>query len=147
MRSPIAVAAGSAVFSTIPGVAKLFRTDFRRRPFDVDWVQVSHEDEKAGMSNSTAKLARAGSLWSVRSAADKQRFHRAMLVAGQHLFIASASDALLVHDTGTGRLLSEMKLPRTAWDGLASFPHGLLYVSTAEGKVLCLGETGDTSTH
>ena len=62
MRSPIAVASGSAVFSTIPGTSKLFRADFRKdQAFNTDWVQVSLEDDRAGLANATAKLAQAGS--------------------------------------------------------------------------------------
>ena len=62
MRSPIAVAGGSAVYSTIPGTSKLFRADFRKeQAFNTDWVQVSPEDDRAGLANATAKLAQAGS--------------------------------------------------------------------------------------
>jgi len=138
MRWPIAVAGGSAVYSTIPGTSKLFRADFRKeQTFNADWVQVSLEDDRAGLANATAKLARLGSRWTVDTVANKAHFHRAMLVAGRHLFIAAPNGQLLRYDTETGESLNEMKLPQAAWDGLAA-AGGCLYLSTADGQVVCL---------
>jgi outer membrane protein assembly factor BamB len=145
MRSPIAVAGGSAVYSTIPGTSKLFRVDFRtEQAFNTDWVQVPLEDDRAGLANATAKLAQAGSRWTVNTAANRAHFHRAMLVAGRHLFIAAPNGQLLVYDTETGQQVNEMKLPQAAWDGLAA-AHGCLYVSTADGQVVCLAPPRDSA--
>jgi len=137
--SPVAASLGSSTFASVPTLSKLFRTDFAREtPFDPDWVQVSEADEKAGLTCSTAKLLRTGAEWTVPSADARDRLSRAMLAAGENLFVVTPRGTLTIHRVADGQKLGEMKLDLVAWDCLAA-ANGNLYVSTADGKVLCLG--------
>ena len=140
ISSPPAAARGRSVFTSVPGISKLFRVDFEPDgPFNADWVKVSPEDEKAGFTHSTTRLYRMGTKWAVDSADDKRHVNRALLVAGDRLFVATRRGELLVHSTEDGRKLAEMELGLTAWDGLAA-ANGRLYLTTEGGKVICLGQ-------
>jgi len=62
-----------------------------------------------------------------------------MAVAGEVLFVIEASGRLLVLSTSDGRKLGEQKLPGPpVWDGVAA-AYGRLYITLADGTVLCLG--------
>jgi outer membrane protein assembly factor BamB len=139
LRSPVAACLGSSVFGTTPSSSQLFRVDFEKdKPFDTQWVQVSEAAVKAGFTHATNKISAANCKWSVESADGKLHLNRAMLAAGRHLFTITPKGALVVHRTEDGKKLAEMKLEMAAWDGLAA-AQGRLYVSTREGKLLCLG--------
>jgi outer membrane protein assembly factor BamB len=137
--SPVAVVRGGAVFSTVPALSKLFRVDFEKGgAFNTDWVQVPDEDTKAGLDRSTAKIFRLGTRWVSPSADNRTAANRAMLAAGDNLFVATSKGVLVIHGVEDGAKRGELKLDLVAWDGLAA-ANGRLYVSTADGKVLCLG--------
>ncbi|MDP6634058.1 MAG: PQQ-binding-like beta-propeller repeat protein [Phycisphaerae bacterium] len=137
--SPIAVFSGRSVFSTVPGMKKMFRLDFDKdAKFNSDWVGLTPEDEKARLRFSTLKLFRKAPKWTVPSNDSQNHLNRAMLVAGDNLFTVRASGLLTVRSVATGEVILERKLERSAFDGLAA-SGGRLFVSTVAGKVICLG--------
>ncbi|MDP6545880.1 MAG: PQQ-binding-like beta-propeller repeat protein [Phycisphaerae bacterium] len=137
--SPIAVFHRRSVFSTVPGMNKMFRLDFDKSgKFNADWVRVSPEDQKARLRYSTLRLFRMAPKWTVPSGDSEHHLNRAMLVAGGNLFTVRDSGVLTVHSTQSGKKLIERKFERVVWDGLAA-ANGRLFVSTAAGKVICLG--------
>ena len=139
LQSPPAVFLGASVFGTVPSMSKLFRTDFNKsKPFNTDWVQVSEADTKADFLHASGKIFRTGTRWAVDSADGKLALNRAMLIAGENLFVVTPKGLLTVHRAEDGTKLTEMKLDMAAWDGLAA-AGGRLYVSTVDGKVMCLG--------
>lgn len=136
--APPAVFLGRSVFTSVPSMSKLFRVDFKSpKAFDTDWVRVSPADEKARIGHSTIRLFRMGPAWSVQSADNRLHMNRAMLVAGERLFTATRSGTIVVHSTKDGTKLAELKVGRVAYDGLAA-AGGRLYVSTEDGRVICL---------
>jgi len=137
--SPIAVFNRSSVFSTVPGMKKMFRLDFDKGgKFNSDWVRLTPEDEKARLRFSTVKLFRGASKWTVPSDDSQNHLNRAMLVAGKNLFTVRASGLLTIRSVASGKVILERKLERAAFDGLAA-SKGRLFVSTASGKIICLG--------
>ena len=76
---------------------------------------------------------------------DKPQRTQAVLLAGETLFAAhNAADGeggeLWALSRADGRKLGELALPAAPrWDGMAAVP-GRLFVSTQDGRVLCLGE-------
>jgi len=137
--SPVAVSRGGSVFSSVPGVAKMFRVDFQKgAAFDTDWVTVSKEQVDAGLGTATSKWLQQGARWVVDSEETEIAFNRAMLVAGEHLFTVKPGGDLVVRRTEDGRKLVELKPGVAAWDGLAA-ARGRLFLSTQDGRVMCLG--------
>ena len=53
--------------------------------------------------------------------------------------IAGSQGKLRVLSAADGKPLAERDLPAPLWDGMA-VAHGRLFVSTADGKLLCLGQ-------
>lgn len=64
--------------------------------------------------------------------------NRAMLVAGDRLFVAAARGQLLAYRTADGQKVTDVRTGLVAWDGLAA-AGGRVYVTTAAGQVVCLG--------
>ena len=81
--------------------------------------------------------------WSVK--AEDSRRIRALVVAGQDLLVAAAAahrkGAVLSYLSKTdGRKIGQVELPAVPrWDGLA-VADDRLYISTEDGRVLCLGK-------
>lgn len=137
--SPIAVSRDRSVYTSAPGVKKLFRVDFSEgEPFDTDWVFVSKEQEESGLWTATSKLLQKGVQWAVDSEESRTAFHRAMVVAGEHLFVVTPKGDLTVRSTPDGKLLADLKPGAVIWDGLAA-ARGKLFLTTVEGRVMCLG--------
>jgi outer membrane protein assembly factor BamB len=137
--TPLAVCQGSSVFTTIPNEGKLFRTDFdKTAAFQPQWVQVSETEGKAGWVYSTGKIFKTGTKWAVEGPDTVRAMSRAMLVAGDNLFIATPRNTLQVYKTADGAKAAEIKTEPLAWDGLAA-ARGKLYLTTRDGKVVCMG--------
>src|SRR5206468_586907 len=70
-RSPLVASLGASVFSTSPRKAALFRADFTPgAKFDGDWVEVSHEQFKAGITHASSKLHANAAKWSIPTAGE-----------------------------------------------------------------------------
>jgi outer membrane protein assembly factor BamB len=138
MRRPLLVARGATVFGANrvreSGELKLFRRDFKAdEPFDVTWSEQPNDTaSRMGMYFPANRIAEKVT-WS----APYPGWIEAMVLAGETLFVY-ADQKLRVYDAADGRLLRTTDLERPVWDGFAA-AQGRLYVSTSEGRVLCLG--------
>ena len=61
-----------------------------------------------------------------------------LALADERLFVAGSEGELRVVSADDGRLLTQRPIPAPLWDGLA-IAYGRLYLSTADGRLLCLG--------
>jgi outer membrane protein assembly factor BamB len=125
---------------------KIFRTDFSPEAlatFSDVWYSHGHlprKKEDKGDRDRNERLARS-SAWTVEVVADpKSRDGIAALVlAGDTVFAAGQQGRLRAFASVDGRKLYERDLPAPVWDGLAA-AYGKLFVSTADGDVICLGK-------
>ncbi|MHC4253546.1 MAG: hypothetical protein ACYS9X_30880, partial [Planctomycetota bacterium] len=63
----------------------------------------------------------------------------AMVVADKALLVADSDGELLTFSAADGKKLRELKLAAPpVWDGMAA-AYGRLYVSLADGRIVCLG--------
>lgn len=140
-RSPLAVNREATVISTSPRKAVLFRADFAKGAidkFNTDWVNVPHEQFKAGVSHASSKIYESGFRWSQPLNGETESYPRAMLIVGDRMLYASPNGDLSMRDLKDGRELLKKKLPKLAWDSLAAVP-GKIYATTSDGQLLCLG--------
>jgi outer membrane protein assembly factor BamB len=138
-RSPLAASLGPSVFSTSPRQATLFRADFTPgAKFDGNWVQVSQEQFKAGLTHATSKLLAGGAKWTSPTGTETTSYPRALVVLRDRLVYADAQGKLTLRDTADGRETLTTKLEPLAWDGAAATP-GRLFLTTSTGRVVCLG--------
>ncbi len=63
----------------------------------------------------------------------------AMVLAADQLWIAGSDGDLRVLSAEDGRQITQRSIPAPLWDGMA-IADGRLYLSTADGKLLCLGQ-------
>ena len=116
------------------GALKLFRRDFAPgEKFDVLW------DEQP---NDTA--SRIGQYFPANRLAEKVTWSapypgwiEAMALAGDRLILYAGGKLRLV-SAADGSALRELDAPKPVWDGLAA-ANGRLFLSTADGRVVCLG--------
>jgi hypothetical protein len=140
-HSPVAVSRGHSVFTSVPGVGKLFRVDFEKSDtFDPEWVAVSKEQSDTGMWTATSKLFQKGAKWAVASEETKTAFNRALLVAAEHLFIVTPKGDLVIRSAEDGGKLAELRPGAIIPDGIAA-ARGRLFATTETGRLLCLGAT------
>ena len=138
-RSPLAASLGPSVFSTSPRQATLVRADFTPgAKFDGNWVQVSQEQFKAGLTHATSKLLAGGAKWTSPTGTETTSYPRALVVLRDRLVYADAQGKLTLRDTADGRETLTTKLEPLAWDGAAATP-GRLFLTTSTGRVVCLG--------
>lgn len=138
-KSPLAVAYGDTVYSTSPRKGALFRADFATgERFDTDWVNVPHEQFKAGISHAASKIYHRGFRWSVPTGNESNSYPRALAATRDRLIYAYPSGQLSLYSTTDGRELQRLKLEPLAWDGVA-ITQGRLVVTTADGKLICFG--------
>jgi outer membrane protein assembly factor BamB len=145
-RTPLAVCRGPSVFTTLQpkgaGV-RLMRVDFPAgRTFADAEGAVGEADKDVDMAKlpSTSPINRylaLGATWKVE--ADKKVVAHGLACAGGHLFLLAQSGMLEVWSARDGRKLGEQRLEAPVFDGLAA-AQGRIYVSTASGKVICLGQ-------
>ncbi len=144
-RTPLAVTSGSAVFTTLlprgPG-ARLMRVDFTKgKTFADTEGAVADADKDIDMAKlpSTSPVTRylgLGPKWKVDN--DKKVVAHGLVCAGKQLFLLSQAGVLEIWSTDDGTKLGEQRLEKPVFDGLAA-ADGRLYLSTASGKVICLG--------
>lgn len=63
----------------------------------------------------------------------------AILLAGETAYVATDKGNLAVLDVQTGQTLSRLAIPPPAWDALAA-AGGRLFLTTHDGRVVCLGQ-------
>ncbi|MEX0716531.1 MAG: PQQ-binding-like beta-propeller repeat protein [Planctomycetaceae bacterium] len=135
---------------TLFGCSEDRRTVYRRdfdleggEEFETKWItgwaasRGSRDKGEAWRSERLAKDAK----WSaaVYDAEDDAATIEAFLLAGDRLLIAGSDGALRAISLDDGKELDRREIPNPLWDGLA-LANGRLYQSTADGRVLCLGE-------
>ena len=144
-RRPLVVFRDNQLCGVMQGMQSIYRRDFDLEggeTFDAKWMTgwaagaLSREKKMPWRSHRLAEKAR----WQVDLVdddADRQTV-AAMVLAGDRLWIAGSEGDLRVLSTEDGRVLLNRKLPAPLWDGMA-VAQGRLFVSTADGKLLCLG--------
>lgn len=139
MKRPLLVCRGASILGANRvkaegGELKLFRRDFKPgESFDVQWDEQPNDTaSRIGIYFPANRLAEKAT-WS----APYPGWIEAMVWAGSNVFLY-AKDKLRVYSAGDGKLLREADLERPVWDGIAA-AHGRLFISTASGKVVCLG--------
>jgi outer membrane protein assembly factor BamB len=147
-RTPLAVCSGSAVFTTLPSGPRIIRVDFSKgKPFDPNYLNGAAEAEKdkdkdlgeGPLPSATAKYLAMGPTWKAEGEkAGKNAKTAAMVCAGKQLFVITDTGTLETWSADTGKLVAEQRLEKAIFDGLAA-ADGRLYLSTASGKVICLG--------
>lgn len=135
-RTPLQVASGNSVFSDTAGDPRLFRVDFGKdTSFDPKWLNAP----ESGLTSSVGRQLKLGAKWTVDGAGGKKAPLRAMVAAGNHLHVITPENQLETYSTADGKLLARKKIDAPVWDGLAA-AQGRLYLSCADGRVLCLGQ-------
>jgi len=143
---PLAVFRDSTLYGCSQDRQTLFRRDFDldgEDYFNAEWCAgwaTYSGARKGGDLWQSQRLAR-GAKWSVVPLdlpKGKQPI-AALLLAGNALCVAGAQGQLAVVSPEDGRTLGRLEVPPPAWDGLAA-ASGRLFLSTQDGRVLCLGE-------
>lgn len=140
MRRPLMVGRGESVLGANKVHAngaialKMFRRDFQPgEKFDVAWDETPNDtDSRLGNYFPINRIAERTS-W----VAPYPGWIEAMVWAGDHLLV-HANHKLKIYASADGNLLRELETARPVWDGMAA-SGGRLYLSTAEGQVVCFG--------
>ena len=122
----------------------LFRKDFtpaQAAAFNDTWFNQRHvpRGSKPGDKNRADRLSH-GAAWTVRAfeGGGEDQGVAALVLAGPTVFAAGKTGGLRAFAAADGRRLAQRDLPPPVWDGMAA-AGGALYVSTADGRVVCLG--------
>jgi outer membrane protein assembly factor BamB len=139
---PLAAFHGNSIFCSSENKQQLFRRDFRDEPFNDKWFsqrQLPRKDA-VGDRNRSERLAH-GAAWQrdIFDGSDKGQGIGAMVLAGDTVFVAGTRGRLLALASADGKTLAECDLPAPVWDGMAA-AYGRVYVSTHDGKLICLGK-------
>jgi len=122
---------------------RLFRREFSPEElaeFPDTWYsqrQVPRRKEQKGDRNRSERLAH-GARWTADAFAEGEQRIAALVLAGDTVFAAGKAGRLVAFAAADGKQLAEHDLPAPVWDGAAA-AHGRLYVSTRDGRLLCLG--------
>ena len=145
-RRSLVVFRDNLLLGCTQGMRGVYRRDFdleNGEKFETKWItgwaagQYDREGKVAWRSQRLAEKA----TWSVDvfdPKADDQTID-AMVLAGDKLFLAGSGGELRVLSKTDGKLLAKHDITAPLWDGMA-IADGRLFVSTAEGKLLCLGK-------
>jgi outer membrane protein assembly factor BamB len=131
-----------SIFCSSEDKRQLFRRDFQGEPFNDKWFnqrQVPRAKDATGDRNRSERLAH-GAAWQrdVFDGSDKEQGIGAIVVAGDTVFVAGTRGRLIALASADGKTLAERDLPAPVWDGMAA-AYGRVYVSTRDGKLICLG--------
>lgn len=142
---PLAAFHGSTLVCSSEDKRTLFRRDFSEEDlasFNEKWFNQRHVPRglKPGDRNRSERLAREAAWWRTvfPAGADRQEI-AGVALAGERVFVVGSLGKLVALDLGEGKVLAERDVPPPIWDGLAA-ASGRLYLSTADGKIVCLGE-------
>lgn len=144
---PLAAFRGSMLLCSSEDKHTLFRRDFSEADlanFDEKWFNQRHLPRglKPGDRSRSHRLAR-GAAWSKTlfppGAGGSGQQIAGIALAGDAVFVVGSQGRLIAVDPAEGKVLAECDVPRPIWDGLA-IAGGRLYLSTADGQIVCLGE-------
>jgi len=144
-RRPLVVFRDNVLVGCLQGGKTVYRREFTEeevKQFSTRWMtgwaagQASRQGEMPWRSYRLAEKAK----WKVDvlDATSSDQIE-ALTMAGNRLYLAGSSGGLRVHSAADGRVLDQCELTTPIWDGLA-VAGGRLYVSTTDGRVLCLGK-------
>jgi len=142
---PLMVFRGSTLVASSDDKRHLFRKDFTppdAAAFDDTWFNQRHvpRGSKPGDKNRADRLAH-GAAWTVEAfqGSGKDQGIAALVLAGPTVFAAGKTGGLCAFAAADGRRLAERDVPPPVWDGMAA-ANGRLYITTMDGKMLCLGQ-------
>ena len=141
---PLAAFRDSTLVASSEDKRQLFRRDFTAETaadFDATWFthRTIPKKDAPGDRNRSDRLAH-GVAWTsqVFAASDRGQGIAAAVLTPDKVFVAGQRGRLFAFALADGRKLAERDLPAPRWDGLAA-AYGCLFVSTQDGKVVCLG--------
>jgi outer membrane protein assembly factor BamB len=143
---PLAVFRGNSLYGCSQDRRTLLRRDFQLdagEKFDSEWFAGWATYSRAGKGGDlwrSQRLAR-GAAWTraLPSSPLPKNSVSALVLAGDTLYVACSQGGLLGFDAKDGREIARREVPPAAWDGMAA-AEGRLFLSTQDGRVLCLGE-------
>jgi outer membrane protein assembly factor BamB len=142
---PLAAFRDGAIFAASEDGRCLSRRDFTAESiasFDTKWFSQRSlpRKDKPGDRDRHERLAR-GAAWTVETFAGSDRAQGigAVVVAEDKVFVAGTGGGLVVLGAADGKKLAAIDIPAPIWDGVAA-AGGCLYVSTRDGRVICLGK-------
>ena len=157
-RRPLAVFKDGEVYSSLDGSTDIFRRDFNEddvKNFDNKWItgwEAVKTAKNGGKPYRNHRVAN-NAIWTKDPFTDPDdvreepeygtQLHNeiyAMALSGDgKLYAVHRDGRLKVVSTETGYVIEEFKVPPPAWDGLA-IADDCLYLTTDDGKLICLGE-------
>lgn len=142
-RRPLVVFRDNGLYGCTEDKQSIYRRDFNiagGEPFDSEWYRSIYwlQSKRPHELWRSQRLA-AGAAWNVRllDKASPQRQIAAILLAGSRLFAADSEGQLMALSTADGRVVSQTTIPHPVWDAMAA-AGGRIYVSTLDGRVVCL---------
>ncbi|MBE3134967.1 MAG: PQQ-binding-like beta-propeller repeat protein, partial [Acidobacteria bacterium] len=141
-RRPLMVFRDGMLVASSDDRQRVFRKDFttdEAAAFDDAWFNQRHlpRANKPGDRNRSERLSH-GAAWEVDAFGGKGGGVAALVLAGETIFAAGKTGGLCAWAAADGKRLGRRDLPPPVWDGMAA-ARGALYVSTADGRVICLG--------
>ena len=147
---PLAVYRDGTLFGCLPDRRGVYRRDFTpdeaaqvNRKWITGWAQSGNARKKVGEVWRSDRLSPRAA-WKLAVLDDPKKTDRitAMALAADKLLVVSGRGTLLVLSADEGKLLARHAVPPPVWNGLA-IGKGRLFLSTQDGKVLCLGPAKD----
>jgi outer membrane protein assembly factor BamB len=146
---PLAAFRDGAIFAASDDGRRLSRRDFSAdsiAAFDVKWFNQRNlpRKDKAGDRDRHERLAR-GATWTEEVFGPASQGYAgaggigAVALAQDKVFVAGTGGGLVVLGAADGKKLAALDVPAPVWDGVAA-AGGCLYVSTRDGRVICLGK-------
>lgn len=141
-RRPLMVFRGGMLVASSDDKQRLFRKDFtpeEAAAFNDTWYNQRHlpRPNKPGDRSRSERLSH-GAAWEAEAFGGKGGGVAALVLAGETVFAAGKTGGLWAWAAADGKRLGRRDLPPPVWDGMAA-ARGALYVSTADGRVICLG--------
>ncbi len=143
---PLTAFQGCAVYGVLHDMQTVYRRDFDtaeaeqfNRTWMTGWAQSTNFRKQEGEVWRSERMA-SGAVWQVRATPDDAPKSEivALVAAGDKLFAARSEGGLTVLSADDGARLADRELPTPIWDGMAVAGRRL-FVSTQDGKLMCLG--------
>ena len=151
-RRPLVVFRDQTLYGCAESKQAIYRRDFQLEDgeeFDSKWItgwensQASRRDKVAWRSQRLADKAR----WVTEIFAGQSGSTTidALALAGKKLYLAGSNGQLRVINVADGKIVAQREVPAPLWDGLA-VAHGRLFLTTRDGRLLCVGDSETTTT-